>query len=91
MDTELDLLLEDLDKTRKLLNQLRDRINASGVERTVGLKKALGAGCDYYKKSLRLLLAEDYDSLRDLVKTVDNLFTACDQKMGDPNDRGKEK
>ena len=86
---ETDLLLAELDKLRKLLNQLHDRLNASGVERTVGLKKALGAGCDYYKKSLHLFLEQDYEALRDLVKIVDNLFTCCELK-GDSDDRGKE-
>ena len=75
-----DELIAELNKLRKLLNDLHVTINDSGVERTNGLKNALGAECQYYKKSLQLFLNQDYEKLRDLVNQVHAHFEVAEKE-----------
>lgn len=48
------------------LNELRARMQRSGLERTSGLKQAMSDNCAYYRKSKDLLLKEDFDQIKDL-------------------------
>lgn len=51
-----------------VLEKFRQRLNSSGVERTAGLRAAMGDDCTFYRKSLNLLLKRDYDELHILLK-----------------------
>ena len=75
-----DELISDLNNLRKLLNDLHVTLNQSGVERTHGLKNALGSECAYYQKSLRLFFAQDYDKLRDLITQCSAHFARGEEK-----------
>jgi len=50
------------------LEKLRQRLNGSGSERTVGLKDAMGDDCVYYKRSLDKFVREDYVEIRDIIR-----------------------
>lgn len=67
-------LIEELEQLRKKLNELSDRLNRSGVERTAGLGEALGKNCGYYKKSLKKFIDQDYIDLKNMVKQTHKLF-----------------
>jgi len=62
-----------------ILNQLRQRLIRSGVERTNGIKDAMGTNCPYYRKSMNVFLARDYQELRDLIETAHDLFIKCEE------------
>jgi hypothetical protein len=62
------------DQLLDLLNELRIRLNTSGVERTVGLRDNMGNDCSFYSKSLDLFLKRDYLELKDLVEQVYSKF-----------------
>ena len=76
----MDALLRDLNVLRKLLNDLHMTLNDSGVERTNGLKNSLGSECAYYKKSLQIFLAQDYEKLRDLVSQCHQEFELAEKE-----------
>ena len=78
MDNTINLIT-DLNTIRKLLIDLSDRLETSGVERTKGLCNALGPSCTYYKKSLQLFLENDYEQLRDLVTKIKNEFDIAEK------------
>ena len=63
-------LIDVLDDLRKSLSALSARLNASGVERTTGLKKNMGDDCAYYRKSKDLFLRRDYDQVMELFLKV---------------------
>jgi hypothetical protein len=67
-------LLDCLDDLRKSLSLLSDRLKASGVERTTGLRKNMGDDCAYYRKSKDLFLRRDYDEIYSLTKKVMEQF-----------------
>ena len=67
-------LIEELDSLRTEMNRLVDKLNASGIERTNGLRQMMGRDCDFYKKSLSLFLTKDYISLRNLIEACHELF-----------------
>lgn len=67
-------LIEELDSLRIEMNRLSECLDASGVERTNGLRQVMGRDCDYYKKSLDLFLRKDYISLRNLTEACHALF-----------------
>lgn len=52
------------------LNDLRNRLNISSVERTIGLRDAMGENCTYYRKSRNLFLEKDYQDLKRLTLEV---------------------
>lgn len=66
--------IEDLKELTNLLEQLRNRLNISGVERTVGLRDNMGNDCTFYSKSLDLFLRKDYIDLKGLVEALHTLF-----------------
>lgn len=68
------------------LDKLRQRLTKSGVERTVGLRDAMGDDCPYYWKSMNVFLRRDYKELRDLIKEAHELFLKCEEE-----DCGKER
>jgi len=55
----------------KILEELRNRLNRSGVERTSGLLCNLGDDCSYYRKSLDIFLRKDYEELRNLISRAE--------------------
>ena len=51
----------------EMLEKLRLRIINSGVERTFALLKGMGDDCQYYRKSLDILLQRDWEDLKKLI------------------------
>lgn len=56
------------------LEKLRKKLNRSGVERTSGLLDALGPGCEFYWKSLRVFRERDYKEIRSLLLSIYELL-----------------
>jgi hypothetical protein len=52
----------------QILDELRNVLNRSGVERTAGLLRELGDDCSYYRKSLDIFLKRDYDRVYGVIK-----------------------
>lgn len=52
------------------LEELRYRLEHSGVERTFGLLDAMGPECPYYRKSLSLFKKKDYADILELLRIV---------------------
>jgi hypothetical protein len=73
-------LIDSLEVLRLKLNTLRERLEKSGVERTAGLRDALGSDCRFFRKSLNLFLESDYIELRDMIKEAHNLFNTVEGK-----------
>jgi hypothetical protein len=71
-------LIRELEKLRKLLNQLTGELNSSGVARTAHFLNYVGNNCSYYRKSLDLFLDKDYDKLRDRIRDCADLFDVLD-------------
>ena len=67
-------LISLLDTLRINLLQLSDKLKDSGVERTQGLKDAMGIDCPYYRKSLNLFLEQDYTELKNLITATNKQF-----------------
>jgi hypothetical protein len=42
----------------------------------------MGRDCDFYRKSMNILLRKDYQELRDLVKSCNDLFDVVEGKSG---------
>ena len=57
-----------------VLDQLRQRLNNSGVERTIGLASHMSKDCGYYKKSLGKFLKQDYQDIRGLIDRASSLI-----------------
>lgn len=62
------------------LEQIRLRLEKSGVERTAGLGNHMGKNCDYYKRSLKIFLDKDYIDLRNLIQQANDLFMVVEGK-----------
>jgi len=62
------------------LENLRAKLIKSGVERTFGLRKAMGIECEYYWKSLNVFLKRDYKELKSLVDTAKHWFDRCEEE-----------
>ena len=58
------------EKLIEILEALRLRLENSGVERTYGLKEALGGDCSFYRKSLDLFLERDFDDIKELLEAA---------------------
>jgi len=56
------------------LNRLRLRMESSGIERTAGLKNAMGDDCVYFRKSLDIFIKYDWDELEKLINEAHTLF-----------------
>ncbi len=70
-------------KTRDLfdsLEDLRKRMQSSGLERTAGLKDAMGDDCAYYRKSRNILLEKDYEDLKNLFLETLGYFRGIEGK-----------
>lgn len=80
MQTLGDQLIDALDELRVKLNDTQDRLNNSGVERTRGLRKAMGRDCSHYKKSLDLFLRDDYMELKSMIESVLKKFDLVEGK-----------
>jgi hypothetical protein len=74
-------LIDYLEELRLLLNNkkpipelagLLSLLNKSGVERTTTLKKVMGPGCPYYRKSKELFLSKDYDRIFLVIKELEH-------------------
>ena len=70
----LDDLLNQLEELRALLLTLSERLSSSGVERTVGLREALGDDCPFYVKSGQLFIKRDYKDLKRLIHLCHTSF-----------------
>lgn len=58
----------------QILDELRNRLNKSGVERTAGLLRELGNDCTYYRKSLDIFLRKDYDEVWGLLMRAKDIM-----------------
>lgn len=65
------------------LEEIRLRLDKSGVERTNGLSTAMGRDCDYFKKSLKIFIDKDYIDLRNLFKQANDLFNVIEGKTNE--------
>ena len=63
----------------QVLEQLRLKLNRSGVERTAGLRAAMGDNCEYYWKSMNVFLKRDYLPIRTLLEQAIAACSKCDQ------------
>lgn len=70
------------------LFSLMDRLNKSGVQRTYGLREAMGVECEYYWKSLRVFIKRDYNDIRDLVEEAKKWFDAVEEESSDGKEEG---
>ena len=75
-----DELINTLDDLRLSLNNLKDRLNSSGVERTKGLRDAMGEDCSFYRRSLDIFLQKDYLEIRNLIAKVNTLYEQIEVK-----------
>jgi len=75
-------LVVGLELLRRQLVDLSDRLKHSGVERTAGLLRARGPLCPFYQKSLKLMLGDDYEDLRELVFVLAKQFEHLEEKSG---------
>jgi len=62
------------------LEQLRTRLNKSGVERTNGLYDAMGEDCVFFKKSLSMFLDKDYIDIRNLLLSINQTIDIIEGK-----------
>lgn len=82
-------LIDVLDELRLSLAKLSDRLNKSGVERTTGLKRAMGDDCAFYQKSKDLFLRKDYDQVMELfLKVLDQYRIVEGRNFGSPRSAG---
>lgn len=75
-------LILDLERLRKFLNALHSDLNSSGVERTAHFLTFVGQDCAYFKKSMEFFLAEDYDTLKAIIRDLSDLFDLIDGRPG---------
>jgi hypothetical protein len=61
----------------KLLEELRLRLDNSGVARTNGLLCELGEDCQFYRKSLDIFLNKDFDDILLLLTRAKEKMDAC--------------
>jgi len=73
-------LVDTLDELRQMLILLSDRLTKSGIERTNGLRVYMGTDCDYYRRSLDILLRKDYMDIKNLVQSCHDLFNLVEGK-----------
>lgn len=64
----------------ELLEQMRNRLNSSGTERTLGLKRAMGDDCVYYKKSMAKFIKDDYVDLKNITDQIQAVFNTIEGK-----------
>jgi hypothetical protein len=64
----------------QILEQLRNTLNRSGVERTAGLLRELGDDCSYYRKSLDIFLRKDYDQIYNLLTQARDIMNKLESK-----------
>lgn len=62
------------DELLDMLKLLQDRLQMSGLERTVGLRDNMGTNCEFYSKSLNLFLKHDYQDLKNLISNINRKF-----------------
>lgn len=74
MDNERRELVVGLELLRRQVIDLSKKLEQSGVQRTAGLLQARGPLCPFYKKSLALLLGDDYENLQELVFVLAKQF-----------------
>ncbi len=60
------------------LFKLHERLTKSGVERTYGLREAMGVECPYYWKSLNMFIKRDYEELKVLIEEAKKLIDICE-------------
>lgn len=63
-------LVELYDQLRQLLDNTSTRLEASGAERTIGIREAMGRDCAFYEQSMKIFLRKDYKELRDLTREI---------------------
>ena len=52
------------------LEELRLAMNETGIERTAGLRTAMGENCSYYRKSLDIFLDEEFELILPLLRAA---------------------
>jgi hypothetical protein len=80
MKTVADELIDQLDVLRLDLMNLESRLSQSGVERTKGLRDAMGEECRFYRRSMNLFLEKDYEDLKTKIENAHKLFLLIEGK-----------
>jgi hypothetical protein len=80
MKTVADELIDQLDVLRLDLMNLESRLSQSGVERTKGLRDAMGEECRFYRRSMNLFLERDYEDLKTKIENAHKLFLLIEGK-----------
>jgi len=76
------MLINELDDLRRLLETFYKQVSDSGVERTAHFLAFSGTDCRYYTKSMDLFLSEDYEKLRDSVRQLSETIDIIEGKRG---------
>lgn len=58
----------------ELLNKLRQRLNNSGVERTVGLRDVMGDDCTYFRRSMDKFIRKDYQDVHEIIGKLMDVY-----------------
>ena len=74
------MLINELDDLRRLLETFFKDVSSSGVERTSHFLNYIGTDCRHFKKSMDLFMEEDYEKLRDSVSELSELFNIIEGK-----------
>jgi hypothetical protein len=82
MKTLADDMINQLDDLRLYLMELEDRLKKSGIERTKGLRDAMGDDCRFYKRSMQLFLEKDYEDIKTKIENAHKLFLLIEGKNG---------
>ncbi len=80
MKTVADELIDQLDVLRLDLMNLEARLSQSGVERTKGLRDAMGEECRFYRRSMNLFLERDYEDIKTKIENAHKLFLLIEGK-----------
>ena len=80
MKTVADELIDQLDTLRLDLMSLESRLASSGVERTKGLRDAMGEECRFYRRSMQVFLEKDYEDLKQKIENAHKLFLLIEGK-----------
>ncbi len=80
MSTPGEQLITELDNLRQHLTSLQQRLEKSGTARTRGLLDFMGTDCHFYQKSMDLFLDKDYQDLKNMIDSINNLFSLIEGK-----------
>jgi len=74
------MLINELDDLRRLLEAFYKDVSSSGVERTSHFLNYVGSDCRYYQKSMELFMSEDYPKIKESVRELAELIDIIEGK-----------